>query len=199
MGPPWLKGTLAREVEVQARRVSELPPEQKIEAIAQILGLAVDEGLQPVLVFDDTDRWVSPDTKAPVPGFFTHVLRVVNELPASIVVAVHPHYLERFSRRQVLAHLDTIVEIPALPGGQALQQVLDRRIRVHVRNTEFDGAGAEQVFDRHAIVALFRYYSRRDIALRHVIQVAHQALVDAADQGQSRVTSWFVHGGIALG
>lgn len=198
VGLPWLRGSLAREIERQAGGAGGLRPDQKLQVVAHVTSMIAADDLQPVLVFDDSDRWIGGDTAAAVRGFFVDVLRMVNELRVALVVAVHPHYFVDHPRQQILGVLDTLVEVPALPSSSALEAVLGRRIALHTAGTDFDGTGARDVFDGHALAALFSFYQRPGKVVRHAIKVAHQALVDAADQGESVVTSWFVHAAVAV-
>ena len=65
----------------------------------QILDLFRSRGLTPVLVLDDTDRWLTatwlPDSRQTRAAFFTTIPRLLSEeLDAAAVIAVHPTYLD---------------------------------------------------------------------------------------------------------
>ncbi len=65
----------------------------------QILDLFRSRGLTPVLVLDDTDRWLTatwlPDSAHDPAAFFTTIPRLLSEeLDAAAVIAVHPTYLD---------------------------------------------------------------------------------------------------------
>lgn len=190
---PWMRPTLGREVHELARSGGGLPIEDRIDLVTDVLRRVSGHDLQPVLVFDDTDRWLAGRRRNAVPGFFGPVLRTVNELPASLVVSVNRDYEPR---RDVLAHLDTVVEVPDLETSSQLRALLDRRVEANVVDTGFGGATAADVFDGRAVTALFQYYRRRGVYLREVIQLAHRAVGECADQGEAIVTEWFVQGSL---
>ena len=65
-----------------------------------------------MIVFDDTDRWLSNENAQLVTNFFAEGVRWLLELPAALVVAVHPHYFEVTSQAELLCYLDTRINIP---------------------------------------------------------------------------------------
>ncbi len=190
---PWLRPNLGREVRELAETRGGLPIEDRIDLVADVLRRVAGDDLQPVLVFDDTDRWLAGQLRNAVAGFFGPVLRTVNELPASLVVSVNRDYEPR---RDVLAHLDTVVEVPDLESSGQLRALLDRRVAANVAGTEYAGAAAADVFDGRAVTALFHYYGRRGVYLREVIQLAHRAIGECVDHGEGIVTKWFVQGSL---
>ncbi len=189
----WLKPELGRQVRELSQSHGRSPIEDRLELVAALLRLIAGDDLQPVLIFDDTDRWQSGPHHSAIPAFFGPVLRMITELPASLVVAVNSHY---GPRRQVLAHLDTRVVIPDLASADQLRRLLDSRVAANVVGTPFAGASAADVFDERAVQALFNYYSTIGVYLRDVIQLAHGALLEALDQGASSVSEWFIHGSL---
>jgi hypothetical protein len=194
----WLNAGLASEIRRQTEASVNVPVEEKRDVIDHVLRIIAADDLQPVLAFDDTDRWWREPAKQAVDGFFHGVIRWVNELSASLVVAVHPKYLRGGrSKRKTLAHLDTRVEVPDLDHRDQLAALIDARIAAHVGRSEHAGAKWSDVFTEAAIEKLFGFYLQRGVFMRDAIQVAHRALVEASDQGEVRISDWFVEAAIA--
>ena len=132
-------GELAREVQRQVQTDQPISLREKTELLDQALERIRRADLQPVIVFDDPDRW-RDDTTA-VTGFFRDVTRWLTELPVSLVVATHTHHFDiGVSREALLEFLDTPVEIPSLPSPDVLTTILARRIALNVEGTEYAGA-----------------------------------------------------------
>ncbi len=186
----WLSGELSQEISKQTASHEQIPLAEKVEVIEQCLRMIRSAELEPVFVFDDTDRWVDPDHRAAVRGFFGEGIRWLAELRASVVVATHTGYLDtQDGAAGVLTFLDTRVEIPEVPTVEQLARVLERRVQVHT--AEPVGSGdvlpLAEVLTESAVEALFGQYTRR-ASLRAVLQIAHIALVEAADAGSNAIT-----------
>lgn len=186
----WMSLTRSREISQQTANHEHIPMSAKIEVIEQCLRGIRSDALVPVFVFDDTDRWIDPDQEAVVRGFFGEGLRWLAELRASVVVATHSHYLDRsHDAAETLTFLDTRVEIPPVPSVDQLGRVLERRVQV--RDVEAVGGESvlslSEVMTEPAVEELFRQYTTRG-SLRAVLQIAHVALVEAADAGADVIT-----------
>ena len=189
-GFAWASGDLSREIGRQTANQEFIFLPEKVEVIEQCLRAIRMEALQPVVVFDDTDRWIDSGRREVVRGFFSEGIRWLAELDASVVVATHSRYLnEGGDASGILAFLDTRVEIPQVPSVEQLTRVLERRVQVHTAGP----AGGEdvlslaEVLTESAVETLFSEYGRRE-SLRALLQIAHLALVEAADAGADVIT-----------
>ena len=182
---PWLKVELAREVARQTEIDRPVSLRDKTEVIALILESVRADHLQPVIVFDDTDRWLAKTDSDTVSGFFGEVVRWLSGLPVSIVVATHTHYLEPDPARadpagvDPLEFLDTRILIPRVPNSTMLARILDRRITCNVEDTAFAGATLQDAVTEQAVEALFDSYAEGG-SLRKSLQTVHIALAEAA-------------------
>ena len=189
-GFSWASGDLSREISRQTANQELILLPEKVEVIEQCLRAIRSDALQPVVVFDDTDRWIDSDYREVVRGFFGDGIRWLAELEASVVVATHSHYLTANNdATEILAFLDTRVEIPQVPSVEQLGRVLERRVQVHTAEpTGSEGVRQlEDVLTESAVETLFSQYRRR-ASLRAVLQVAHVALVEAADAGDDVIS-----------
>jgi hypothetical protein len=187
VAPSWLgvRVELATELRsVSERSAVDRPGQQVIEEARAILETVQAHGLQPVIVLDDTDKWLRvpglPDPEEHLAGFFNQVPRLLAEqLSVAAVLAVHEHYLAKTGYRASAGFLDATIEVPALPDRDALHRVLAHRAAV--ASTEpFDWLVTEPALD-----TLMEHYRRgpaRDLR-RRVFFVAHTALARACDEG----------------
>jgi energy-coupling factor transporter ATP-binding protein EcfA2 len=187
VAPSWLgvRVELATELRsVSDRARVDRPGQQVIEEARAILETVEAHGLRPVIVLDDTDKWLRapglPDPERHLAGFFSQVPRLLAEqLSVAAVLAVHEHYLDQPGYRASAGFLDATVQVPPLPDRNSLQRVLAHR-----------AAGAtEEPFDwlvtEPALESLMEHYRRgpaRDLR-RRVLFVAHTALARACDEG----------------
>lgn len=177
----WMQPALGGEVVRQTEHDERIPLREKTEILDQLLRTIAADDLQPVLVFDDADRWIGPTERTTVRGFFGDVVRWTAELSTAVVVAVHDRYLDDLSRDEVLQYLDTPVVVPRLSDPTQLVAILDRRIGLHVADTPLAGATSADVFEPGAIDRLFDVYASR-VSLRHAIQLCHIALIEAVER-----------------
>lgn len=187
----WMSHTRSREISQQTANHQRIPLAAKVEVIEQCLRGIRSDALVPVFVFDDTDRWVDSDHSAIVGGFFGEGIRWLAELRASVVVATHSNYLNASNdATEILAFLDTRVEVPQVPSAEQLARVLERRVQVHTAEPA-GGSGVlslAEALTESAVETLFSEYRRR-ASLRAVLQIAHVALVEAADAGADVITA----------
>jgi len=187
LAPSWLGVRV--ELATELRTVSELarldrPGQQVIDEARAILDTVRAHGLQPVIVLDDTDKWLQapglPDPGAHLAGFFGQVPRLLAEqLAVPAVLAVHEHYLDQRGYRASRGFLETTLRVPPLPDLAALHQVLAHRAEV-ATDEPFDWLVTEPALD-----SLMAHYLRgpaRDLR-RRVLFVAHTALARACDEG----------------
>lgn len=133
IAPSWLETKLELGYELQ--RAAEQPAASataRITQAAQLLDLINADGLVPVIVLDDTDRWLAsswqPDSVRLRQGFFGRIVRLIaDELGAAAVIAVHPDYLTDPAYREAQGFLEPVVTVPSLPGPDAVAAMLRRR------------------------------------------------------------------------
>ena len=187
----WMSHTRSREISQQTANHQRIPLAAKVEVIEQCLRGIRSDALVPVFVFDDTDRWVDSDHSAIVGGFFGEGIRWLAELRASVVVATHSHYLNASNdATEILAFLDTRVEVPQVPSVEQLARVLERRVQMHTAEPSGSSGvlSLAEVLTESAVETLFSEYRKR-ASLRAVLQIAHVALVEAADTGADVITA----------
>ena len=140
--PGWLGAKL--ELGYELKQATEDHPSsssESLEQARQLLGIIEANDLKPVLVLDDTDRWLNvswqPESLTLRAAFFGRVIRVLAEdLATAAVVAVHPTYLTDADYRAASVFLYTTIRVPALPSPAAVGRVLGRRASLAVGMTE---------------------------------------------------------------
>lgn len=199
IAPEWMgtRAELAIELEAVVSAPAR-PGAQVLEQARSVLALIAAHDLQPVLVLDDTDKWLQapwmPDAAEVRAGFFGRVVRLLGEeLSVAAVVAVHTSYLADPAYRAAGGFLETTIEVPALPSAAALGAVLARRAEL---------AGEPRlgrVIEPDAVEAVHAHYRRgRSPDLRRrVLFVVHTALAHACDAGASRIEASHVDLAIA--
>ena len=199
----WMGATVSADLsrQVPPGRAIERSATETLEVVHQMLTTIRNQGLTPVLVFDDTDRWLSgsayPDPDHLVSAFFGRVLPALAELRCSLVVSVHGHYLTSIpARRDIDRTLETRVDVPPLAAPAAIAEVLASRVRVH---SEPDAAPLlSEVITDEGIERLFTHYQgglRGE--LRGVLRIAHVALADACDSGAGAINGRLIDAALA--
>ena len=181
----WMKVEVARQVTHQTELDTRAGFMDKMDAIAQILEIIADEHLQPALVFDDTDRWLSEESARVVKGFFGEGVRWMLGLPAALTVAVHPHYFRTFPQDELLQYLDTRITIPRLENVAAIDAILRRRIEQYADIADPDLLNVLEPDASAAILDVYMYSG----SLRRALQVCHIALHDALSDIVPRITA----------
>lgn len=199
---PWLDIGLAADLQRQTDVQVGVTADEKLEVVNQILVRISEEGLQPVLIFDDTDRWIPgagyENPKQSVEAFFGRVVRWIGDLGFAVVVAVHARYFDDVApRSQLLDALDTSIDLPRLPSRAALSQVLSRRLTVACAQSEHVDSSLDDAFDDEAIDLLYAWYEEEERTIRNVVKVAHVATSEAADAGLSRIAAASVSAAVA--
>lgn len=188
VGAGWMGLTISGDLSRQATAQSvDRSATEMLEVVHQMVATIRNEGLTPVLIFDDTDRWLSgsafPDHERLGRAFFGRVLPALAELRCALVVAVHSHYFgDEDLRSDIERVLETRIDVPTLLAPGAIAQVLASRVRVHT--SPESPADLSQVISDDGIERLFHHYGaglRGD--LRGVLRTAHVALTDACDRG----------------
>lgn len=197
--PRWLlQGDVARDVTAFVEGVDQDRSAGAIlEVLRRLIAFISDLELRPIFLIDDSDAWLNidgvTDRTGLISAFFGRVLRVLAELPAGLVVAVHASYLEREGfREQVEGFLERKVEVPLLTNG-AVGQVLLHRLR------SIDGQiEVADVFTPEAIDELHGYYGGAARAsVRRTLQVAQRAVQVAAEAGSEVVSPEVVEAAVS--
>ena len=189
-GFTWASVDLSKEISRQTANQELILLPEKVEVIEQCLRAIRSDALQPVLIFDDTDRWIDLNQRDVVRGFFSEGVRWLTELDTSVVVATHSSYLDSPAEMAgILAFLDTRVETPQVPSAHQLARILERRVQIHTEGDPGDeeSPSLADVLTESAVEELFSQYTARE-SLRATLQIAHVALVEAADAGADAIT-----------
>ena len=194
LGGGWMGANVSAELARQAGPPQSITRSaaETLEVVEQMLATIHAEALVPVLVFDDTDRWLSGsfrDHEDLARSFFGRVLPALAGLRCSVVVAVHRRYLaDDPLRADIDRVLETVIELPTLRDPQAVGAVLQSR--VHAHRSDDDNATLADVIAAGAIDRLFELY-RTGLRgeLRGVLRTAHVALADACDSGADLITA----------
>jgi len=180
----WINGELAREVKRQTEIERNATFADKTDILAQVLDIITTNSLHPVLVFDDTDRWLSDGGPKLVNQFFGEGLRWLLELPAGLAVAVHPNYFDTAPQAELLQYLDTQITILRLESAASIESIYTRRIE---QFTLIDNPDLTTVIDTEAFNAIHHIYDTTS-SLRRAIHVTHTAVHDALDAGDHKLS-----------
>ncbi len=168
--------------------------------LEDVLGQVKAAGYRPVLVLDDTEKFVSPGSDgkldtASVENLYHHGVRVLGELQVDLVVAMHPRFeqvdrvlevVERLAMTQI-----AVPELPAEAEPPALRAILERRMQ----RDEIDGE-LEDVITPAAVEDLQVLYHDRDRDLRSVLKVAHSAAGHAVARDATLIEGRDVRGSL---
>jgi hypothetical protein len=195
----WGSLDLAKEVTTAAPSISAPVTVAVVaHALRDLLELVRRNGFMPVVVIDDSDRFLqvvkkqsvgAPDLFAP---FVTKVLPWLAEFDCAKVVAVHPTYVGRkewvAAKREGLAGAE--IEVPTLDDEDQLGAILERRLDAFDAPRDLD-----DVFEDGTLSGLFdRYEQQETPTIRKVLTVAHAAVVLAIDQRADVVSALHVEG-----
>ncbi len=191
VGLPWLlKAEAAREVAMTLSGAEyATATEDVLQAIDKVIDAITKQGLTPILVLDDTDRWLqvgTVDRRYLVGRFFGTIVRMLAERGCGLAVAVHESYLD-FEEYQIgtRGFLTDSIHIPALQNPESLRNIVLHRIRIQESNACLDDA-----FEASALERLFDYYeSAGNRSLRWTLQVLHSSLCSAARDGAELIGS----------
>lgn len=189
--PSWLGAKFDLAYELQ-QVTAETPPTsgQVVQQAREILELISAHGLRPVLVLDDTDKWLNTswqDDADKVRGaFFGRVVRVLaDDLAATAAVAVHTSYLSDPDYQAAQGFLDSTIHVPAVPDAAAVGKIFARRAALGLGLPEGREATVlNDLMTTDAVDAWYEHYVRMSHNLRrHILFVAHTALTLACDTG----------------
>lgn len=179
---PWLvKGELARDVKRELAPAVEVERSavEYLESLKRLMRLIRTIELQPVLVIDDSDRWLRRGEPRPdiVGAFFGRIVRELAELETGLAIAVHEHYLGLDEYRDsTVGVINTRINVPRLTEQGQLTLILDHRVQVMG-----GGQGSTEIFDADGLARLWHFYANEcGRSLRKTLQIAHTALSEAA-------------------
>lgn len=194
----WMGARLQAEVRRQALPDVQLPQtaQATLEVVHQLLSAIHADDLMPVLVFDDTDRWLrtvggSVSYRDTALAFFGTVVVELRQLPAGMVVAVHTNYLED---SQLAAHIRSSVglrvDVPHPLTADALGKVIHSRVTAHTfPDSPTRVPSLDEVITPVAVDRLHELYRSGHLgSLRDVIRIVHVAVTDACNGGFDAVT-----------
>jgi hypothetical protein len=148
-------------------------------------------GYRPVLVLDDTEKFVSPGPDgevdaALVENLYHHGVRVLGEFHVDLVVAMHPRFeavkrVAEVIERLAMPRID-VPELPAEEERPALRKILERRMR----RDGIDGS-LDEVITSAAVEELQLLYHERDQDLRSVLKLAQSAAGNALHRGAAAI------------
>lgn len=122
---PWLvKGEVARDIrrELEPATTLERSAVEHLETLKRLTRLIRAIELEPLLVIDDSDRWLRRgEPRGEIVGaFFGRVVRELAELEVGFAVAVHENYLELPEYRETTpGALSARIDVPEADGRRA--------------------------------------------------------------------------------
>jgi hypothetical protein len=184
----WLlQPDVAREVsETLSGDLMNRSTAEVLDVVDDLIALVKMHDLQPVIVIDDSDRWLrESDRRHLVKPFFRDTFRVLAERSAALVVAVHRDYYDVADLTELTdGMLELPIEVPALEAVDQLGRILDRRMQ----HAEFD-PDHRQAFEPAAVVTLFEHYEgKANGSIRQTLGRVQQALDQAVQRGDDIVT-----------
>lgn len=156
-----------------------------VEAVGELLAIIDDHGVVPVIVLDDTDKWV-PSALAPQNArlrgqFFTRILRVLaEEIDATVLLAVHPAYVDDEAFQASRGFIERVIELPTLPDVAAARRLVARRVATGLEVPE-EGLELGAVLAPDALELLFEYYAPSTNIRQGLLVPLNGALTQALD------------------
>ncbi len=182
-----VKGDLGRELAEEGSKIDQRIPTEEVAQVARrMLELVRYRDITPVIVVDDSDRWLSDADKDTVDVFFGRILRWVAALGAAVIVAVHESYLSADGYRQARAEgwFEEELALPTLTEPGQLGRILGKRI------DQATGGRLEDVFEGPAVEELFGYYQgEAKLSLRRTLTVSQEAARQAAKDPEASLVT----------
>lgn len=168
-----VKGDLGRELAEEGAKIDlPIPTEEVAQVARRMLELVRYQKITPVIVVDDSDRWLSDADKDTVDIFFGQILRWVAALGAATIVAVHEVYRLAPGYKQARGEgwFGEELWLPPLTEPSQLGRILGKRI------DQATGRRLEEVFQTPAVEELFGYYQgAASLSLRRTLTVSQEA------------------------
>jgi hypothetical protein len=178
-----------------------------VDSLDRLVELIHDDlGRTPVLIIDDSDRWLRLETgnrDALLDAFFGDTCRMLAERNWAVIMAVHPEYCAAPAFRGAMAngYFNAQFDVPQLPDARAIRHLFDVRIGLTVdaalQRTALEAAArpvatasdAAAVFEGDFEAILFESYTASDRNLRALLTVAQQALQEAIGRDEAIVSN----------
>jgi hypothetical protein len=170
--------------------------------LKDVLETVAHAGHRPVLVLDDTEKFVSAGGNGEVDAhaienLYDNGVRALAELPVDLVIAAHPRFDGVGKVSEVVGRFGIErIDCPELPPEDepvALAEILARRLaRGGIE------ADLGTVIESAAVAALQVVYHDRDSNLRDTLTAAHEAVEHAIDRGSAIVEARDVRAVLAL-
>lgn len=181
----WLTPQYTREVtETLAEPEIERSQAVVIESLDRLVEVIHSQlGRVPVIIIDDSDRWLRGGREASVEPFFRETCRMLAERNWAVVLAIQPEYQEAAGFQEAMSegYINRSIAVPMLPDPATLGRLLNYRIRECV-----DGAELNDVFTSAAIEHLYQRYANGG-SLRSALTVVDQALSTTIDGRRDRI------------
>lgn len=147
--------------------------------LEDVIRIVSDGGYRPVLVLDDTEKFVAPGSggeldDSSISNLYHHGVRVLGDFELDLVIAMHPRFEEVSHVREVSERLalDQIYVPQLAPDSEPapIEKILERRL-------ERGGVEVElsEVISPEAVGDLQLLYHERESDLRSVLKIAHAA------------------------
>jgi Cdc6-like AAA superfamily ATPase len=162
-------------------------PARLRQDLEDVLRIVVDAGYRPVVVLDDTEKFVTPGRDgeldaSSIENLYHHGVRTLGAFELDLVIAMHPRFEEISRVLEVTERLGiTQIAVPELspdrePG--AIGKILERRL-------ERGGveANLDEVIAAEAVGDLQLLYHERESDLRSALKIAHAAAEHALKRG----------------
>lgn len=164
-------------------------PARLRQDLEDVIRYVTDGGYRPVLVLDDTEKFVAPGEDGEldigsVANLYHHGIRVLGEFDLDLVIAMHPRFDEAPHVREVSERLGIVqIEVPQLvPDSESagIEMILQRRL-------ERGGVEVElrEVITTEAVGDLQLLYHERESDLRSALKIAHAAAEHALERSSS--------------
>lgn len=182
IGLAGISGKLALQFQEHSVHAATSVAEQT-ELVTGLLALAAEHDKTPVLVFDDTDRWVAglghDDPRRLRDGFFGRSVRwLIDHVESALLVAAHEQYVAE----GLLSALDA-VRIPHVDGLAPLRELLAHRLRCASVS-----AAPEDLLDDAAMRALLDYHvGPAGHSLRQTLLLLKFAVQESLEAGEEIV------------
>jgi len=158
----------------------------RLEAVGRLVAILREGGVIPVFVMEDTEAAVGADRPAgDIERFLDGPVRAfVQEIDAPCVIAVQSHLVRDSDMFARLAATQTEIVLPSFADRavDAIAAVLAHRL------AQYDvGVAVQDVVAPDALDGLGLAYAYAEGNLRHVLAIAHDATVRAAEMGSELV------------
>jgi hypothetical protein len=182
--------------EAHTERTFGKNPAQARQDLEDILKVMRQHGARPVVVIDDTDRFVDPsdgtrEHEATVDALFNNAVRLLDQLRLDFVVAVHPRFRGTSGYEMATTKLlRTRLNIPFLEHTEDMNpigKVLNKHLRAHEIDTPVD-----EMMSVQAGASLYGAYATNGQDIRDVLAIAQQAATRAQDAEASRIEAQHV-------